>query len=103
MKAFNSDFDKSIEYFNKALEINPNSYFSALRLGLLHVQVGTEFQPLPEERRDLEEGKKWLELASKIRPNASATPRFLGNIFRAELDLEKALEVYELAVKKNTE
>ena len=103
MKAFNSDFDKSIEYFNKALEIDPNSYFSALRLGLLHVQVGTEFQPLPEERRDLEEGKKWLEIASKIRPNASATPRFLGNIYRAELDLEKALEVYELAVKKNTE
>jgi len=27
----------------------------------------------------------------------------LGNIYRAELDLEKALEVYELAVKKNTE
>ena len=103
MKAFSNEFDKSIEYWKKALEINPKSYYSALRLGLLHVNVGTEFAPLPLERRNLDEGKKWLNEASKIRPNASATPRFLGNFYRAELDLDKALEVYELAVKKNTE
>lgn len=87
----------------KALELNPNSYFSALRLGLLNVTVGTEFMPLPEDKRDLEEGKKWLKLASEIRPNASATPRFLGNIYRAELELDKALAAYKLALTKNTE
>ena len=103
MKAFNKNFDQAISYWKKALELNPNSYFSALRLGLLNVTVGTEFMPLPEDKRDLEEGKKWLKLASEIRPNASATPRFLGNIYRAELELDKALAAYKLALTKNTE
>ena len=57
MKAFSNEFDKSIEYWKKALEINPKSYYSALRLGLLHVNVGTEFAPLPLERRNLDEEK----------------------------------------------
>jgi tetratricopeptide (TPR) repeat protein len=85
------------------LELNPNSYMSALALGLLNVTVGTDYMPLPEDRRDLEQGKEWLKLASKIRPDASATPRFLGNIYRAEGDLEEALSLYQTAVQKNTE
>ena len=103
MKSFNKDFDDAIKYWNRALELNPNSYMSALALGLLNVTVGTDYMPLPEDRRDLEQGKEWLKLASKIRPDASATPRFLGNIYRAEGDLEEALSLYQTAVQKNTE
>lgn len=101
MKSFNKDFDIAIEYWKKAIELNPNSYFSAICLGLLNVTVGTSFMPLPEEKRNLEEGKKWLELAAKMRPEASATPRFMGNIYRAENELDKALDAYRLAVNKN--
>ena len=103
MKAFNKDFDEAISYWEKALELNPNSYFSALRLGLLHINVGDAYMMMDEEKRDLKEGEKWLKLASKIRPDASATPRFLGNVYRTELKLDKALEAYKLSVKKNTE
>ena len=102
-KSFNKDFDGAIVAWEKAIELNPNSYSAALLLGLLHVNVGTDYMPLPEEKRDVKQGKKWLEMASKIRPKASATPRFIGNIYRAELKLDEALESYKLAVKKNTE
>ena len=63
MKAFNKNFDQAISYWKKALELNPNSYFSALRLGLLNVTVGTEFMPLPEDKRDLDRREKMVKIS----------------------------------------
>jgi tetratricopeptide (TPR) repeat protein len=102
-KSFDKDFDGAIAAWNKALEINPKSYSAALRLGLLHVNVGTEFMMINEERRDVKEGEKWLLMAQSIRPEASASPRFLGNLYRTTYELEKALDAYKLAVEINTE
>lgn len=102
-KTFNNEFDGAIADLNKAMEINPKSYRAALVLGLLHVTVGADFRYLPKDRIDLDEGQKWLEIARKIRPEASATPRYLGNLYRAKLDLDKALEYYSLAIELNKE
>ena len=102
-QSFNKDFDDAITNWKKGLELNPNSYFSALGLGLLHITVGSEFRYMPEDRIDLDEAESWLKLAQSIRPNASATPRFLGNLYRAKYDLESALKSYETAVNMNTE
>ena len=39
MKSFKKDIDIAIEYWKKAIELNPNSYFSAICLGLLNVTL----------------------------------------------------------------
>ena len=63
--------------WKKAIEINPNSYFSAyVNLGFFIFTVIAFFM-LPEDERDLKKAKKWLKLAGeKIHPKSSRWSRF---------------------------
>ncbi|MEI8097934.1 MAG: hypothetical protein WCG74_03820 [Sediminibacterium sp.] len=92
--------------YKESLEVNPECYAAALSIPNLHTTAGngfSKFSMLPIEKRNIEEAEKYFNLAAKIRPNAPATSRMYGNLYRAKADLDKALAKYEESINLNTE
>ena len=80
--------------WKEAIAINPKSFNAHINLAFLHVPTGGT-NLLPEKDRNLEIGEKYLIDAQKILPNAYHPSRFLGNIYRAQGDFEKAESAYQ--------
>jgi len=85
----------SKERWEEALEVNPKSFEAHVSLAFLHFPTGNNFNMLAVNERDLEVAKDYLNRGSKIYPESSRWSRFLGNVYRAEGDFEKAEIEYQ--------
>ena len=81
--------------WEEALEVNPQSFEAHVNLAFLHFPTGNNFNMLAVDERDLEVAKDYLNRGSKIYPESSRWSRFLGNVYRAEGDFEKAENEYQ--------
>lgn len=81
--------------WEEALVINPKSFEAHVNLAFLHFPTGNNFNMLASDERDLNVAKDYLNKGSKIYPKSSRWSRFLGNVYRAEGDFEKALAAYK--------
>ena len=88
------DATGSQKRWEEALEMHPNSYESLRSLAFLHIETG-DFTMLPIEDRDLKKAENYLEKIREIDPNSSRPDRYLGNIYRKQNDLDKALAAYQ--------
>ena len=81
--------------WEEALEINPNSFEAYVNLAFLHFPTGNNFSMLASDERDLTKAETLLNKAKKILPQSSRPSRFLGNVYRAQSEFEKALASYK--------
>lgn len=88
------DAKASEKRFQEALELNPNSFESLRSLAFFHIETG-DFTMLPIEDRDLKKAESYLEKIREIDPNSSRPDRYLGNIYRKQNQLDKALSAYQ--------
>jgi tetratricopeptide (TPR) repeat protein len=101
-----NNIDGSLKRYQEALEVNPACYSAALSIPAFHSSNGNAwnvFNMLPEGKRNLDEAEKYFKLAAKIRPQAPATARMYGNLYRTKGDLDKALEKYQESLSLNKE
>lgn len=85
--------------WEKAAELNPNSFNAYYSLSTLHYPTGFEATMLPREERDLDEAKKLLEKCAEILPDSYVPFRFLGNVYRAQSDFENSLKSYNASME----
>jgi len=85
----------SDQRWKEALEINPNSFEGLVNRAFLHFPTGNNFIMLASDERDLNIAIDLLNRGSKLYPESSRWSRFLGNVYRAQGDFEKALTSYE--------
>lgn len=83
----------------EALEINPNSFAAHVNLAFLHFPTGNDFFMLAEDERDLKKAEELLVKGSKIHPESSRWSRFLGNVYRAQSEFDKALSSYKKSLE----
>ena len=83
------NIDLAVEYFEKALALNPNIFFTNYNLGNLYLKRGRE-----------EDALRLLQMAALIRPKIPETHELLGEIFLkrkqielAEFHLKRAVEI----------
>jgi len=83
------NFDLAIEYYEKALDLNPNIFATNYNLGNLYFERGRE-----------EDGLRLLQTAALIRPKIPETHGLLGEIYLkrkqielAEFHLKRAVEI----------
>ena len=81
--------------WEEALQINPKSFEAYVNLAFLHFPTDNGFNMLASDERDLKVATDFLNKGSKIHPNSSRWSRFLGNVYRAEGDFDKALSAYQ--------
>ena len=89
------DVKASEKRWEEALEINPNSFEANVNLAFLHFPTGVNFTMLASDDRDLKKAETLLNNAKKILPESSRPSRFLGNVYRAQSEFEKALASYK--------
>ena len=89
------DVEASEKRFKEALDINPRSFAAHVSLAFLHFPTSNNFFMLAEEKRDLKKAEELLIKGSKIHPESSRWSRFLGNVYRAQGDFDKALSAYK--------
>ncbi len=89
------DIKGSKKRWEEAIEVNPKSFEAHVSLAFLHFPTGNDFNMLSVDERDLEVAKDFLNKGSKIYPKSSRWSRFLGNVYRAEGDFEKAEIEYQ--------
>ena len=89
----------SQQRWEEALEINPKAFGPYLKLAFLHFPVSANDVMLAAEERDLNVAIDYLTKGSEIYPESSRWPRFLGNVYRAQGDLDKALVAYEESIE----
>lgn len=89
------DVEASEKRFKEALEINPRSFAAHVSLAFLHFPTSNNFFMLAEEKRDLKKAEGLLIKGSKFHPESSRWSRFLGNVYRAQGDFDKALTAYK--------
>jgi len=90
------DAKGSEKRWEEALELNPGSYEALTSLVFLHIESGASTM-LPANDRDLEKAKAYLETVRALNPASSRPDRYMGNIYRKENDLDKALASYQKA------
>jgi tetratricopeptide (TPR) repeat protein len=93
-----NDPDASKVLWEKQLEINPNSFAAHENLAFLHFPTGNNFIMLEESKRDLDEAANLLNTLQKKYPSSHMPSRFLGNVYRAKSDFEKAGNAYQSAL-----
>ena len=79
----------------EALEINPNSFAAHVNLAFLHFPTSNNFFMLAEDERDLKKAEELLVKGSEIHPESSRWSRFLGNVYRAQNEFDKAMASYK--------
>jgi len=89
------DVKASEKRWEEALEINPNSFEANVNLAFLHFPTGVNFTMLASDDRDLKKAETLLNNAKKILPESSRPSRFLGNVYRAQSEFDKALAAYK--------
>ncbi len=84
------EFEKSIEYFLQAVEINPENYYVLNNLGLALIRTG-----------DFQEAKEHLEKAVEQDPQEAFIFNNMGIVYENLNQLEEARDSYERAVELN--
>lgn len=85
--------------WEEALNINPKAFEAIANLAFLHFPTGNDFNMLAEDERDLNEAEAMLKKGEQLYPNSSRWPRFLGNVYRAQSDFDKALTSYKKSLE----
>lgn len=81
--------------WKEAAEINPDSFDAYFSLSTLHFSIDVNDGIFAPEDRDLKEAEAHLFKSSDLRPKSDVPYRFLGNVYRAMGDFEKAEEAYK--------
>ena len=89
----------SQDMWNKAIEINPESFEALESLAFLHFPVDNSFQTLAQAEQDLEVAEELLNRIQKYYPNSHVPSRFLGNVYRAKNDFTKAEAAYKKTIE----
>ncbi len=84
------EYEKAIEYFLRAIDINPENYYVLNNLGLALIRTG-----------DFQEAKTHLEKAVEQDPQEAFIYNNLGIVYENLNQLEAARESYERAVELN--
>ncbi len=84
------DFDGSLEYFNKILELDPRHVKALEARAAIYFQKG-----------DLEAAERDLNIALEIEPENCRLYFRLGQIYYKRKDLDKALELFTKAIDLN--
>jgi len=79
----------------EAVEINPNSFDAYFSLSTLHYSIDVDDGIFAPEERDLKKAEGHLFKCAKLQPKSDVPYRFLGNVYRAMGDFEKAEEAYK--------
>ena len=93
------DVKASEKRYKEALLVNPNSFEAHVNLAFLHFPTGNDFYMLSTDERDLKKAEMLLNEAKKILPESSRPPRFLGNVYRAQSEFDKALSAYNKSLE----
>ena len=88
------NFDESIKSYEKAIEINPDSYDAWQALAQLHIAGGTYIM-LPKEQQDKAQGIKYAEELIRIRPMSPGAHQLRANIERQYSNFEEANIIYQ--------
>lgn len=92
---YNSDDEeKAREHWKKALELNPDFAPAMASLGASY---------LFESPKDKSQGKKYIDMLVKTAPNSPRSHILLGDYYRDQDQLEKALASYEKAASLDPE
>jgi tetratricopeptide (TPR) repeat protein len=81
---------KALKLFLKANTINPDVFEVAFQTGRLMIELS-----------QAEKGKKFLEHASRLEPQAAAVYRYLGECYTSCGKIDDALTAYKKAIKQN--
>tara|TARA_Y100001958_G_C21239967_1_gene567364 strand:+ start:227 stop:1735 length:1509 start_codon:yes stop_codon:yes gene_type:complete len=87
-------FEEGMASFEKAIEINPNSFRGYYGLVARHVVLGGPIM-LPKEQRDEVKAKKYSEELIRIRPNSPVVYQIRANIERNASNFEEANKLYQ--------
>jgi len=87
-------FDESIESYEKAIDINPDSYEAWQELAQFHIAGGT-YVMLPKEQQDKAKGIKYAEEMIRIRPKSPGAHQLRANLERQYSNFEEANTLYQ--------
>lgn len=90
---------EAVALWEKSVEINPKNFDAIESLAFLHFPTGANATLLPEDERDLDKAADLLNQLQKLYPNSQIPSRFLGNVYRAKNDFEKAEQAYRNSLK----
>ena len=85
---FVMEFEKSIKYFNKILEIDPNNYRAIYNIGIAHFNMG-----------DMNNAMRAYNNAIKIKPDYKHCYYNIGLIYEVKENLKEALNFYKKALE----
>lgn len=85
---FVMEFEKSIKYFNKILEIDPNYYRAIYNIGIAHFNMG-----------DMNKAMRAYNDAIKIKPDYKHCYYNIGLIYEIKDNLKEALKFYKKALE----
>jgi Flp pilus assembly protein TadD len=84
------EIKNAVDYFKKAIEIDPNNVNSYYNLGAIHYDV-----------KKFKEAKTYLEKTVELQPNFALPYFVLGNLHAELKDYENAISNYNKAIKIN--
>ena len=87
-------FDEAISSFEKAIDINPDSWRGYYGLVARHVVLGGN-NMLPQDQRDESKAIKYSEELIRIRPNSPRAYQIRANIERNKSNFEEANKLYQ--------
>lgn len=82
--------DKALEYFLKAYATEKEVFEVALQIGRVYLEKG-----------EPENGKKFLEKSTRLRPDSGSAFRYLGECYVAIDMTDEAISAYKKAIKQN--
>jgi len=85
---FIMEFEKSIKYFNKILEIDPNNYRAIYNIGIAHFNMG-----------DMNKAMRAYNDAIKIKPDYKHCYYNIALIYEVKDNLKDALKFYKKALE----
>ncbi|MEL7021621.1 MAG: tetratricopeptide repeat protein, partial [Bacteroidota bacterium] len=90
-----NQYEAAIEYYNTALQIDPNYQDAINNIGITYRDAGRYYG---EEKQDLNNALKYLQLAYQYRPKEYETLRLLGIAHAIKGDTQRAISFFQQAV-----
>jgi tetratricopeptide (TPR) repeat protein len=118
------NFEKALEHFQQAIEIDPKEAMSLYNAGIVNVltnkkdealdlilkaesegedifEVALEAGKIYLEKKDFSKAEELIKKALKLKPKSGIAFRYLGECYLAEKMEDKAISAYKNAIKKN--
>lgn len=89
------DYETSIEYYERALQIDPQYAEARTNLAITYANAGRYYG---EQRGDLQKAIEYLKKAEALNPNAYETLRLLGVAYGIGGDNEQAVKYFQRAL-----